>query len=87
MTRVANDVGARLVHAGAGRRISARASQAKLATTIRSALVDRSLTANAVRLADAIRGEIAAGRAVAELEALASADQPLVTDPASPLLL
>jgi UDP:flavonoid glycosyltransferase YjiC (YdhE family) len=64
------DVAARLVHAGAGRRLPPGADEAKIAAVVRDALADHTLTVNAGRLGQAIRDEVAADRAVAELEAL-----------------
>jgi MGT family glycosyltransferase len=65
------DVAARVVHAGAGRRLSAAAREAEIAAAIRDALADRGLAASAGRLAAAISDELASDHAVAELEALA----------------
>jgi MGT family glycosyltransferase len=76
MGRDQNDVSARVVHAGAGLRLGREADQATIAATIRDALSDSTLGARAARLGEAIRGEIAADRGVAELEALAAATAP-----------
>jgi MGT family glycosyltransferase len=65
------DVAARVAHAAAGRRLSPAAREAEIVAAIRSALADRDLAANAGRLATEIGRELAAERAVAELEALA----------------
>jgi MGT family glycosyltransferase len=64
------DVTARVVHAGVGRRLSPKASEADIAAAIHDALGDRSLALNAGGLARRIRDEIASDRAVAEMEGL-----------------
>jgi MGT family glycosyltransferase len=71
MGRDQNDVAARVVHAGAGLRLGRDADEATIAAAVREALTDPALIAGAARLADLIWEEIAADRAVAELEALA----------------
>ena len=90
------DVAARVVHAGAGRRLSPKAGEAKIAAAIRDALADHTLTARARRLGRVIDDELAADQAVAELEGLADPrldqmakekrerDEPLVSCVGSP---
>jgi UDP:flavonoid glycosyltransferase YjiC (YdhE family) len=65
------DVAARVVHARAGLRVSPKASKAKIAAAVGDALADHTLAVNAGRLGQAIRHEVAADRAVAELQGLA----------------
>jgi UDP:flavonoid glycosyltransferase YjiC (YdhE family) len=65
-----HEVSARVVHSGAGVRLDHHADEAMIAATIRAALADPGLRAAARRLAGGIAEEIAADRAVAELETL-----------------
>lgn len=67
-----HEVTARVIHAGAGLRCDADADEARIPAAIRAALGDPDLRAAARRLANAIADEIAADRAVSELEALAA---------------
>jgi MGT family glycosyltransferase len=79
MGRDQNDVSARVVHAGAGLRLPPDADEESIAATIRHALDDSTVAAAAARLARAIHDEIAADRAVAELEALAATPSTLAS--------
>ena len=63
---------ARVVHAGAGLRLSPKAGQAAIAAAVRDALATPALAGNARRLARAMRHEIEADLGVTELETLAS---------------
>ena len=66
------DNAARLVHHGAGLKISKKASPAKIAAGVRQVLDDPSFRTAAARLGDQLRAEADSGAALAELEALAS---------------
>jgi MGT family glycosyltransferase len=77
------DVAARVVHAGAGLRLSRKASERRIAAAVRAALADEALKDNAERLARAIHEELAADRAVAELEALAARPAPALAGAAA----
>ena len=66
------DNAARLVHRGAGLKISKKASPAKIAAAVRQVLDDPSFRTAAARLGDQLRAEADSGAALAELEALAS---------------
>jgi MGT family glycosyltransferase len=70
MGRDQNDTAARVVHHGAGVRLSPNASAAKIRTAVQQALGDDRLRANAARLAAAIADENATADLVAELESL-----------------
>jgi UDP:flavonoid glycosyltransferase YjiC (YdhE family) len=72
MGRDQNEVAARVVHGGAGLRLGRDADEAAIAKAIRGALSDPALRGGAARLASAIREEVAADRALAELETLAA---------------
>jgi MGT family glycosyltransferase len=72
MGRDQNEVAARVVHGEAGLRLGRDADEAAIAKTVREALSDPALTAGSARLAAAIREEVAADRALAELETLAA---------------
>jgi UDP:flavonoid glycosyltransferase YjiC (YdhE family) len=67
------DNAARLIHGGAGLRISKNASTAKIAAAIQRVQNDPSFRTAALRLGDQLRAETDSGAALAELEALASA--------------
>jgi MGT family glycosyltransferase len=67
------DVAARVVHAGAGLRLSPKTGERRIAAAVREALARPELGQNAERLGRAIRDEIAADRGVAELVRLAGA--------------
>jgi MGT family glycosyltransferase len=66
------DNAVRLVHRGAGLKISKKASPAKIAAAIRQVLDHPSFRTAAARLGDQLRAEADSGAALAELEALAS---------------
>jgi len=61
---------ARVAQLGAGRVLAADASPAEIAAAVRDALADPALRHNAQRVAETIRADIEADRAVRELEAL-----------------
>lgn len=65
------DVAARVVHAGAGLRLSPKVGERRIAAAVREALARPELGQNAERLGRAIRDEISADRGVAELVRLA----------------
>lgn len=65
------DNAARLVHRGAGVRISKKASPRTIASAVRRLLDDSSFTAAARRLGQRLRSEADSGAALAELQALA----------------
>jgi MGT family glycosyltransferase len=65
------DIAARVVHAGAGCRLSPKATETKIAAAITDVLADDIMAVNAHRLAQVIRDEVAADRASAEMEGLA----------------
>jgi MGT family glycosyltransferase len=67
------DNAARLVHRGAGLKVSKKASPAKVAAAVRQVLDDPSYRRRAARLGEQLRAEAESGAAVAELEALAGA--------------
>ena len=75
MGRDQDDIAARVVHAGAGLRLSPKADQATIAAAVRDALASPAMADNAQRLARAMRQEIEADQGVAELETLASQPQ------------
>ena len=64
------DNAARLVHRGAGVKVSRSASPAKVAAAVRQVLDDPSYRRCAVRLGEQLRAEAESGAALAELEAL-----------------
>lgn len=64
------DNAARLVHRGAGVKISKRASPTKIAAAVHQVLTDPSFRAAAVVLGEQVRAEAASSAALAELEAL-----------------
>jgi len=66
------DNAARLVHRGAGLRVSKNASPAKIAAAIQRVLDDPSFRTAAAHLGDQLRAEADSGAVVTELEALAS---------------
>ena len=66
------DNAARVVHRGAGVRISKNASPAKVAAAVRRLLDDPSHRRCAARLGEQLRAEAESGAAVAEMEALAA---------------
>ena len=66
-----DDNAARVVAAGAGLRISRRASRERIRATVETALADESLPEGARRLRDAFANNDGAENAVAEIEALA----------------
>lgn len=66
------DNAARLVHRGAGVRISKKASPAKISAAVEHVLDDPSFRDAAARLGEQLRAEADSGAALAELEALAS---------------
>jgi len=66
---------ARVGHLDAGRTLPSDASSEQIAETVAAALADPDLALNAGRLGVAIRDDIAADRAVQELEALLSASE------------
>jgi UDP:flavonoid glycosyltransferase YjiC (YdhE family) len=68
-----NDVAARVRWHGAGLRLGPRASAARIRAALRRVLTEPSFRDAAGRLRRAIRADLAADRAVAELEALAGA--------------
>ena len=68
------DVAARVVHAGAGLRLSPRSSPRKIANAVDRVLAGRQYAAAAGRLQRAIAAERGAQRAVTELELLAGAN-------------
>jgi len=70
MGRDQRDVAARVLHAGAGRRVSTRASADDIATAITRALADDALVDAARRLGRELQREILGDRAVRELEEL-----------------
>jgi MGT family glycosyltransferase len=65
-------VAARIVHSGCGLRLPSKPSARRIADAVRQALGDRGMRANAERLGQVLREEIAADAGVAEMEALAS---------------
>jgi MGT family glycosyltransferase len=71
MGRDQPDNAARVVHAGAGLKLSPKASEGRIARAVRTALASSTLAANAARLADAIGDDLAADRGPTELEGLA----------------
>ena len=66
------DNAARVVHRGAGVKVSRSASPAKVAAAVRQVLDDPSYRRCAVRLGEQLRAEAESGAALAELEALAA---------------
>jgi UDP:flavonoid glycosyltransferase YjiC (YdhE family) len=66
------DNAARLVHRGAGIKISKKASPAKIAAAVQHVLDDPSFRTAAARLGEQLRSEADSGAALAELEALAA---------------
>ena len=70
MGRDQNDTAARVVYHGAGRRLPPRASVAKIRATVRRALKDDSLRANAHRLASSIADDRSTADVITELETL-----------------
>jgi UDP:flavonoid glycosyltransferase YjiC (YdhE family) len=76
MGRDQNDTAARVVHHGAGVRLSPKASTEKIRATLQRVIGDDGFRANARRLASAMADDGPSGRTtdlVAELEALATA--------------
>ena len=71
MGRDQADNAVRVVEAGAGLTLPARASSRALAAAVRRLLHEPSFTEGAQRMAEQIRSEVASDRAVSELEALA----------------
>jgi MGT family glycosyltransferase len=69
------DNAARLVHRGAGVKISKKASPAKIAAAVRHVMDDPSFRTAAARLGEQLRSEADSGAALAELEALAASAQ------------
>jgi UDP:flavonoid glycosyltransferase YjiC (YdhE family) len=67
------DIAARVVHAGAGRRVDASAPAEAIMTAIREVLADPVYRAAAGRVASVIAEETATDLAVAEIEAVAAA--------------
>lgn len=63
-------IAARVVHAGAGVRLPKNPSEAQIEDAIRGVLSDPTLRSNAERLGRAFREDVAADRAMAEIEAL-----------------
>lgn len=72
MGRDQNDTAARVVHAGAGVRISNKASSNKIASAITRVLADDAPRAGAAAMAKAIADELTSNDLVAELEAVAA---------------
>lgn len=72
MGRDQNEVAARVVAAGAGKKVRSGASPRAIARAVREVLEDASYREAAARLARAIAKETAEDRALAELEALAN---------------
>jgi len=72
MGRDQNDTAARVVHHGAGLRLSPKASVAEIRKAVRSVLDDDRFRAGASRLASAIADRDGVADAVAELESLAA---------------
>lgn len=72
MGRDQNEVAARVVAAGAGKKLRSGASPEAIARAVRDVLEDRSYREAAGRLAEAIREETSEDHALAELEALAN---------------
>jgi UDP:flavonoid glycosyltransferase YjiC (YdhE family) len=72
MGRDQNDTAARVVHHGAGIRLSTRASAADIATAVRTVLEDPRYRDNAARLARAITDEVATSDLVGTLERCAA---------------
>ena len=72
-----NDVGARVRWHGAGLRLGPRASAAKIRAALQRVLTQPSFRQAAERLRRAIQADLAAGRAVAEMEALTGASATL----------
>jgi UDP:flavonoid glycosyltransferase YjiC (YdhE family) len=70
MGRDQHDVAARVEHAGAGRTLSPKAGEQAIADAVQQLLTDRRAAVNARRIGWAIKDELAADRAVAELEGL-----------------
>jgi UDP:flavonoid glycosyltransferase YjiC (YdhE family) len=75
MGRDQADTAARVVARGAGVRLPARASVARIATAVGRVLADPTYRANAGKLAEAIRADLAAARAIPELEDLVADDR------------
>jgi MGT family glycosyltransferase len=73
MGRDQNDTAARVVHHGAGLRLSPRASTAKIRKALERVLSEDTFGVNASRLASAIADDSSTTDPVAELEALAAA--------------
>ena len=65
------DNAARLVHRGAGVKVSKNASPARVAAAVRQVLDDPSYRRRATRLGEQLRAEAGSGAALAEMEALA----------------
>lgn len=66
------DVAARVVHAGAGLRLDQSAPREAIAAAAQQLLTDDAFRRAARRLAERIRDEVAADRAVAEIEEVAA---------------
>jgi len=78
------DVAARVVHAGAGRRLNPDAPIDSITTAIRDVLADRRCATAAARIASVIADETASDLAVAEIEAVAAGHLGRVVGPQSP---
>ena len=73
--RVQPDNAARLVHRGAGVKVSKNASPARVAAAVRQVIEDPSYRRCAARLGEQLRAEAESGAVLAELEALAAPRQ------------
>ncbi len=71
MGRDQNDTAARVVHTGAGVRLSPKASAAKISTAVTKVLGEESYRSKATEMATVIADELAAADVVVELEQLA----------------
>lgn len=76
MGRDQEDIAARVRWHGAGERVGRSASAAKIRASLRRVLGEPSFREGAERLRKAIQADLAAGRAVAELEALTASTDP-----------
>lgn len=79
MGRDQNDTAARVVHHGAGVRLSTRSSAARIATAVRQVLEDPRYRDNAQRLSRVIAEEAHTSDVAVELESVASSNKPTAT--------
>ena len=79
MGRDQNDTAARVVHHGAGVRLSTRSSAARIAAAVRQVLEDPRYRDNAQRLSRVIAEEAQTSDVAVELESVASSNKPTAT--------